>query len=428
MRVRIHPLRFVARNLAFLAGCGAFSELIRDSPTGQLRRRPRSPLAVPARFSPSSATLHTMSSGSRSIRLALVPLLALAALAPASSADASTAPTIESESVTHLTSTDATLEAQVNPNGQNDWAQFQLVEEPSSYATELLCPELPSPGFDGCVGNHSATALPLEFVPDNAAHPEPFEIVSLDLVSAGVTLKPGTTYHYRLLAAPAVQTEDTIQWEEPTVFGPDQTFTTPAAEAPSIKSESVSNVTATDATLEATIEPRGGRNAFYQFQLVNEPSEYASGILCPEPPWPGFSGCIGTRSATALPIGWICGECEIEPAASPVSLDLAGAGVTLQPGTTYHFRVLAASAVRTEDAIQWEEPTVFGQDQTFTTPQPLKGPPPPDPFGKACAFAAAGCGAGPPNAPARVCRKGRHRRHGHCVSAHHRRHHRRNPR
>lgn len=49
------------------------------------------------------------------------------------------------------------------------------------------------------------------------------------------------------------------------------------------------------------------------------------------------------------------------------SVDLASVGVTLQPGTTYHFRVLVARRVQTEDTIEWEPPTVYGADQTFTT-------------------------------------------------------------
>ncbi|HET7483764.1 MAG TPA: hypothetical protein VFJ64_00140 [Solirubrobacterales bacterium] len=55
--------------------------------------------------------------------------------------------------------------------------------------------------------------------------------------------------------------------------------------------------------------------------------------------------------------------------ATQVSLDLSSVGVTLQPGTPYHYRVLAARAIRTEDTIEWEPPIVAGADQTFTTPE-----------------------------------------------------------
>jgi hypothetical protein len=60
-------------------------------------------------------------------------------------------------------------------------------------------------------------------------------------------------------------------------------------------------------------------------------------------------------------------DCRPPGATLGASLDLAGAGVTLQPGRTYHYRVLVARRVQTEDTIEWETPTVYGADQTFTT-------------------------------------------------------------
>lgn len=183
---------------------------------------------------------------------------------------------------------------------------------------------------------------------------------------------------------------------------------------PAIISESATNVTQHNATLGAQINPGDApAGAFYQFQLVSKASEYASEILCP-PATPGFSACIGTPSASALPIGSICGECEIEPAAMPVHLDLATAGITLQPGTTYHYRVLAARRVQTEDTIEWEAPTVFGADQTFTTQETPQ----------ACLFSSGDCkGGGPGNPKPKpvACKKGKVKRHGKCVKKH--RHH-----
>jgi len=45
-------------------------------------------------------------------------------------------------------------------------------------------------------------------------------------------------------------------------------------------------------------------------------------------------------------------------------------GLTLQPETTYHYRVIAVSSPLTEDTVEWEGPTVYGADQTFTTQAP----------------------------------------------------------
>jgi uncharacterized repeat protein (TIGR02543 family) len=132
-----------------------------------------------------------------------------------------------------------------------------------------------------------------------------------------------------------------------------------ATGAPLIEEESVSGITSTNATLEARINPNGFR-AHYQFQLVTDPEEYASEILCPEPPR-SLAFCIGEYSEGALSIGFIPKEI------TTASLDLSSEGVTLQPDTTYHYRVLAARAIPSEDTIEWITPIVYGADQTFTT-------------------------------------------------------------
>ncbi len=278
------------------------------------------------------------------------------------SARASSPPAVEGISASHVTQSDATLEAQINPQDLQRGAhyQFQVVTDSGDYLSEIVCPPQLPPGSDGCGGTQAASALPIGFVARGIGTSS----VSLDLAGAGLTLQPGTTYHYRVLAARAAQTEDTTAWEAPTVYGPDQTFTTPA-DAPSIDSETVSHVTQSDATLEAQINPQDlQRGAHYQFQVVTDSGDYLSEIVCPPQLPPGSDGCGGTQAASALPIGFVARGI----GTSSVSLDLAGAGLTLQPGTTYHYRVLAARAAQTEDTTAWEAPTVYGPDQTFTTP------------------------------------------------------------
>lgn len=149
-----------------------------------------------------------------------------------------------------------------------------------------------------------------------------------------------------------------------------------ASASPLIQSESVSSVTATDATLQASIDPQASSaGVFYQFQLLFDPGEAPSELACPSSPPPGYSVCVGPQDSGALPLGSLCGECENELGAVPVSLDLASAGVTLEPGRSYYFRVLAADRKFSEDAAEWEAPTVVGASKKFTTPpigaQPL---------------------------------------------------------
>lgn len=142
-----------------------------------------------------------------------------------------TPPAIDSESVSNVSSTDATLEAQVNPHEASSgvYYQFQLVADASEYASEILCPAKLPPSSDGCQGTESASALPIGFIPGETLQPGVDRAASLDLASAGVTLEPGTTYHYRVLLARRVESEDTIEWEPPAIFGPDRTFTTQAS-------------------------------------------------------------------------------------------------------------------------------------------------------------------------------------------------------
>ena len=298
------------------------------------------------------------------------------AVLPAASLAASS-PSIEWTNAWNLTPTDATVGAGINPQGLSAGAfyQFQLVKSTSEYLPEMFCSEggVVQPVGQGCGGNWGT---PPEVIPlGGKVEGSKGQQVSLDLAGAGVTLTPGTTYHYRVLSAKALAEEEGgIFWEHPSVIGPDQTFTTPLASAPSIESESTSSVTPTAATLDATVNsedlPQG---AFYQFQIVKSTSEYLPELACPEPSLQLNSddGCnspdVGLQPTPgALPIGFIAKGAE----GQSVGQSLAAAGITLQPGTTYHYRVLAVKKVQSEDGINWEGPTVAGPDHTFTTTTP----------------------------------------------------------
>ena len=277
------------------------------------------------------------------LHLTLAIVIVAALVPPGGAAIASASPSsIESESVSNLAPTNATLEAEIDTQGASAGAfyQFQLLLDPGEAPTELACPSSPPPGYSACVGPQDPSALPLGWVPGNET-----QTVKLDLSGAGVTLTPGRTYYFRVLVADRIFSEDTAEWETPAIFGPSEEFTTPAA--PSIVSESASNIAMTGATLEAEINlHEAGAGAYFQFQLVRDPHEYASEILCPPTLLPGYSGCIGPQGAGALPIGFLAGNTLQPSATSHASLDLSSAGVTLQPATAYHYRVLVARRVR----------------------------------------------------------------------------------
>ncbi len=269
-----------------------------------------------------------------SLAVAVLPTAALAG----------SAPTIESESVSHVSPTNATLEAQIDVESLEHGAyyQFQVVTNTSEYLPELACPE-PSvqlDGHDGCGipgpggGHPTPGALPIGFIPSNTMEPAKSASVSLDLAAGGMTLQPGATYHYRVLAVKRVQSEDTLDWVGPPVAGPDQTFTTPPSTAPVVDSVSVSHLTPTDATLEAQIDTEGLAST-YEFLMWWTPCAICEDIAI---------------FKVDLPSGLLLGSFEDQT----VSLDLNSAGVSLQKGAGYGYSVIATSKGGSTEA-EWKE-------------------------------------------------------------------------
>jgi hypothetical protein len=155
----------------------------------------------------------------------------VALLVGCSCASAAVPPSIESESASNITPTDATLEAQINPGDAPGgvYYQFQIASNLGEYVSEIVCPPEPSSGpAHPCIGAHSSGALPIGFI---AAGSGPSS-VSLDLAGTDMKLQPGTSYQFRVLVAKAVQTEDTIEWEAPSIVGDVQAFTTPPNPTP----------------------------------------------------------------------------------------------------------------------------------------------------------------------------------------------------
>jgi hypothetical protein len=122
-------------------------------------------------------------------------------LSSTASADAPP-PVLESQSVSNLTPTNATLEARINTMGQEYAYEFKLGLSPCFFS-EAGCEELP-PG-----------TLPASFVGQS---------VSLDLNSTGVALAPGQTYIYTVVLRTAFG-----EWQ-----GPWQQFVTPTDDTPEV--------------------------------------------------------------------------------------------------------------------------------------------------------------------------------------------------
>jgi hypothetical protein len=268
------------------------------------------------------------------------------------SAQASSSPVIGSTVAYGVTQSDATLEAWIDPGElpEGVYYQFQVVANTSEYLSELVCPEhgvqLLKP--DGCGGPDSGPttpgALPIGFIEKEPRS----RYVRLDLAAAGVTLKPGTTYHYRVLAVKRVQSEDGLNWEGPPAVGPDQTFTTlTPGTAPVIQRESASKITATDATLEANVNPEGLATT-YEFYLE-------------APSCANDQRAEACEASGGVPIAK--GSVPADAGARTVSVDVAATGHSLSPHTIEGYRVLASNSAGTS----------YDGETTFVT---LPGSPP----------------------------------------------------
>ncbi len=132
-------------------------------------------------------------------------------------------------------------------------------------------------------------------------------------------LQPGTAYHYRLVATnPAGEAVSEQGASFTTVFEPAQAFTGPASE-----------VSQTEATISGTINPNG--------QLTTYTWEI------------GTSTSYGTS---------ITGSISSPPGEAGTPESIAHVLTGLLPTTTYHYRLIASN----------NRATVYGADQTFTTP------------------------------------------------------------
>jgi hypothetical protein len=238
-------------------------------------------------------------------------------------------PTIEEVSAKSITSKRATLEATVNPGGLETtyefWVEFAVCQNPPLHSG--VCDSI-------AIGTHGQGQLAAGSAAQN---------VDTTLTQ----LSPGYLYRYWVVANNSAGEETSAS----------KTLT--ALPAPVVDSESASSIATSDATLEAQINPEG-QAVYYQFQLVSSASEFPSELECP--PHSFLMGCLQPAEGV-LPVQYLASATTDEN----VSVDLAKSGVTLKPDTIYHYRVLVAPHVQTEDTVQWDGPPVVGADETFTT-------------------------------------------------------------
>ena len=133
--------------------------------------------------------------------------------------------------------------------------------------------------------------------------------------------------------------------------------------APRVGAESVSHVTSSDAKLEATIATQPEEHVITQFQLATSSGGLSAEFQCPAQ-FVHSSLCLLLHGETPFPVEGV------GPPGGTVSLDLAGI-VTLSPGTTYDYRIIAAETLFPPgDVFVVDPPVVYGATQSFTTPSP----------------------------------------------------------
>ncbi len=201
-------------------------------------------------------------------------------------------PSVATNAATGVSEGAATLNGTVNPEGFETTYSFE-------YGTEA--------------GNFSASTPETEEGSGKSTVP----------VSSAISgLAPGTTYHYRIIAYSPTGTS----------VGAEQTFTTtgtPPPPPPTATTEGASAITASTATLSASVNPNGADTHYY-IEYGTTPALFEATAPAP----PGSDVGAGTTPVHA-------------------TAELSG----LSPFTTYYYRVVASSS----------SGTTYGQEKSFKT-------------------------------------------------------------
>jgi hypothetical protein len=265
---------------------------------------------------------------------AVTALLTL--LAFSSSALASSAPTIESVSVAGITEHDATLEAQINPNGLETTYEFNLASPACQSEWPIVGPCFAISGF----------SLPSATIPAGFGD----QTVRVDINSASKTLRPGTWYEYAVTASNAAgKVTGYNAGEGPGIGrnfaggGGEQNFKTLSANAapPSEVLTGSAEPTPSGYKLTGKLNPDGLPTTYY-YEYIGSNEVQCLDIE------PGLDRCWH-ETAHAGPITGDTQQ-EVPP------IEVTG----LTAGITYHYRLVATNADR----------TVFGNEASFTVGSP----------------------------------------------------------
>jgi hypothetical protein len=237
-------------------------------------------------------------------------------------------PVVVTGSSQAITRTTAAISGTVSPGGLSTRYHFVYVEEGhyNPGALECIEEELEEGEEGTCAYGEGAKTTPSEVLGATDYATYPIGPVGLE------ELKPGTTYHYALVASNS----------EGSSIGEDQTFTTSPPAPPSASTGGASGVTQTSATISGSADTHGLPGTLsFEVGLNTE-----GGSLEP-------ASVSGSQAGTSVEITFSFGP-------------------YLQPETTYYFRAVATNADGTARGA-WHSFTTTGFPNPFpvSTPFPL---------------------------------------------------------
>ncbi len=219
------------------------------------------------------------------------------------------APSVESESTSTLEPTEATLEAQVNPNNETTTGYLQ-------YSTSAAV------NSDGALLTSTQTATPPG--PEIGSNYETHPVGPATLTA----LTPGMTYYYQAVAINATGT----------TYGHVQEFTT--LDTPTVTTGEAQNITRTGATVLGTVDPAGAPTTYH---IAYVPAgKYEEGTANP------YANGSVTQQSTGIGDGYTVQQLP------PTFIG------ELTPGETYDYAVIATNSVG----------STIGPNESFTTSSP----------------------------------------------------------
>jgi hypothetical protein len=201
------------------------------------------------------------------------------------------APIVEGESVSGLSPTDATLEAQIGPNYQETTYTFEYASNEALAGATTIAGETPLSAEPGG------------------------QVASVDI---GGGLQPHTTYYYRVLATNGTGTTP----------GAVRSFTTLGV--PGLSSAPAQNVTRTSATVSGSVNPAGAATTYHVAYIDQAGYEAALATAAANP----YTGG-GTTPSNVL------GPDYAVHALAPLAIS------ELRPATTYHYALVATNSIGT---------------------------------------------------------------------------------